>query len=238
MKSFIFGFAPYCIGRGNYIMAKKVGNKKGEVREVSNYCYASDLLRLFRVQETIGEYTRAKKDIPHQIIQEYLDLLMPFPPDPLSKKEQAALNKSLLTQKEWTIDFFKDKEKYHFSIPRDMGPMGPFGLQSEPFIYCLNDFFHLLFSTFREDYLTDTIKTKHSLTVYTFQTLQEYFEEAGTNPIPLTRYAQYVITGAVVASFDLVMTEKEFKNRHIKSRRQPYTEYLHDTVKYIIKSAK
>ena len=212
---------------------KRSGEPK---REITHHLYLKDLFKFFKYEKLIRQSIDQKKDVSHWLLKNYFKLLdTPFE-EPVTKKQQKAREKSLDKKKEIVTEFFKDKKQYQFEVIKKWeAKHGNFSEEYE-LKYSLDDFLFTLFLIFKEDLIYPVTEDKTSLIQYVYSSLVDYLKDSKHNP--LSNYAICAITGAVVMSFGLLMTEQEHLNRSVKSKKQGYTEYLSDSVKYVLKKKK
>ncbi len=210
-------------------------NKFGQpTREIKYDIYIKDLPNYLRYERLIRQSIEQKKDVSYRLLKGYLDVLYGPHNQEMPKARRKALNADIDKRRDIVLAFFKNKPHYQFQYRKSRSQRIMRLDMQVQHIYSLNDFITSLFTLLKEDFLHHVVKNKYLLMEYVFEELESYIKDSKGHSI--TRYSKGVIIGAICMAFDFLLTETEHNKRPAKSKKQAYTEYLSDSVKYLFKS--
>ena len=218
--------------------------KKGKNKiELVHYYYKKDFFKLNACLTKIGQYTLANESVPAELIKEFFGYF-----EAPMIAEKAEREEKLLQVKMATLNYFRDKKDYWFSVSRrELTPQGfPIGLNTNreavyapqtkhTVVYSLELFIERLFN-FLAKYPERFVATD------TKPELQEYILaefEAYIKPLPkppLSFRATRVVIGFIVAQFGFLAMPDAYANMPQSYRN--YNDYLFDSLKRLGKSKK
>lgn len=218
--------------------------KKGKNKvELVNYYYQKDFFRLNDCLNKIWEHASRNESVPAELVKEFFGYFeAPLVADKAEREEKLSQVKTA------TLNYFRDKKDYWFSVSRrELTPKGfPIKLTADrkeiyapqkehTVVYSLEHFIERLFNflaKYPERFAATN--TKPELAEYILAEYEDYIKPLPKNPISYR--ATRIIIGFIVAQFGFLATEQGKAN--MPQSYRGYNEYLYDNFKRLGKPKK